>query len=95
MLPECHHILHNGNKCRAIALRGKPHCKHHAPGRRRRTPKPRIHRTILLRTIPEITNRRELQEVLSLTLQALANNSISVYRAQALITSLQLMAKTM
>lgn len=94
MVPECQHILANGNKCRALALRGKPHCQHHA--HRRQAPRRRIMRpTALLGPIPEITSRRDIQQVLSQTLNALANNSISVYRAQALITTLQTMNKTL
>jgi hypothetical protein len=27
---ECRHIMPNGRKCRAAALRGKPFCYHHA-----------------------------------------------------------------
>jgi hypothetical protein len=54
-----------------------------------------VRQTSLLGPLPEITNRQELQYALSRTIQALANNSISVYRAQALITTLQLAAKTL
>ena len=96
MVAECQQILDTGHKCRAIALRGKPHCQHHSPGRRRQAPrKPVIRQTALLGAIPEITSRQELHEVLSIAVQALANESISVYRAQVLITTLQLMAKNL
>jgi hypothetical protein len=96
MVAECQYILSTGNKCRAIALRGKPHCQHHAPGRRRLAPrKPVIRQTALLGAIPEIASRQDLHDVLSLTVHALANGSISVYRAQVLITTLQLMAKNL
>lgn len=96
MVAECRQILATGNKCRAIAQRGKPHCQHHAPSRRRQAPrKPVIRQTALLGAIPEITSREELHEVLSLTVHALANGSISVYRAQVLITTLQLMARNL
>ena len=54
-----------------------------------------IRQTALLGLIPEITSRQDLHDVLSLTVQALANGSISVYRAQVLITTLQLMAKNL
>ena len=96
MVAECQPILATGNKCRAIALRGKSHCQHHAPGRRRQAPrKPVIRQTALLGLIPEITSRQDLHDVLPLTIQALANGSISVYRAQVLITTLPLMAKNL
>jgi hypothetical protein len=96
MVPECHHILPSGKKCQAVALRGKTLCHHHTPNRKRRAPRPyAVRQTSLLGPLPGITNRQELQYALSRTIQALANNSISVYRAQALITSLQLAAKTL
>ena len=95
MVAECQSTLANGNKCRAIALRGKPHCQHHVPSRRRYAPQRRLRQTALLGTLPRITNRNELQHVLSLTLHALANDTISVCRAQALLSSLQLMAKNL
>jgi hypothetical protein len=95
MVPECQHILSDGKKCRAVALRGKTLCYHHAPNRRRKAPRPYAKRqTALLGPLPEITDHQALQRALSQTIRALANNSISVYRAQALITSLQLAAKT-
>ena len=96
MVSECQHVLPGGKKCRAIALRGKTLCHHHVPNCKRRAPRPyAVRQTSLLGPLPEITNRQELHYALSRTIQALANNSISVYRAQALITTLQLAAKTL
>lgn len=96
MVPECQHILLSGKKCSAVALRGKTLCRHHAPGRRRHAPRRyAVRQTSLLGPLPEITDRAALQHALSQTIHALANNSISVYRAQALLTSLQLASKTM
>jgi len=96
MVPECQYILPSGKKCQGVALRGKTPCYHHTPNRKRRAPRPyAVRQTSLLGPLPEITNRQELRYALSRTIQALANNSISVYRAQALITSLQLAAKTL
>jgi hypothetical protein len=96
MIAECQQILASGNKCRAIALRGKTHCQHHAPALRRRAPRRnRVRATSLLGPIPEIKNREELQQTLTQTIHALADGSISVYRAQVLITSLQTLAKTL
>jgi hypothetical protein len=89
MVAECQQIFATGNKCRAIALRGKSHCQHHAPSRSRRAQRKLVIRqTALLGAIPKIASRQDLQYVLSLTVQALANGSISVYRAQVLITTL-------
>lgn len=96
MVSECCHILSSGKKCRAVALRGRPFCRHHAPDRKRHAPRPyAVRQTRLLGPLPEITDPAALQQALSQTIRALANNSVSVYRAQALITSLQLAAKTM
>jgi hypothetical protein len=94
MVPECQHTLSSGKKCRAIALRDKALCRHHV--RKRKATRPYVMRqTSLLGPLPEITDREAVQRVLSRTIQALANDSISVYRAQALITMLQLAAKAL
>jgi hypothetical protein len=96
MVPECQHTLSSGKKCRAIALRDKALCRHHVRNRKRKAPRPYVMRqTSLLGPLPEITGREAVQRTLSLTIQALANDSISVYRAQALITLLQLAAKAL
>lgn len=96
MVTECQHILIGGKKCCAVALRAKTLCRHHAPNRKRYVPRPyAVRRTNLLGPLPEITDRATLQRALSQTIHALANNSISIYRARALITSLQLASKTM
>ncbi|WP_158751245.1 hypothetical protein [Acidobacterium sp. S8] len=96
MVPECQHILSNGNKCQAIALRSRPHCQHHAPGHKRHAPRPhRVRPTLLLGALPDITTRQELQYVLSQTIYALADDTISVYRAQTLLTLLQIMSNTL
>lgn len=96
MVTECQHILISGKKCCVVALRGKTLCRHHAPNCKQYAPRPyAVRQTGLLGTLPEITDRATLQRVLSQTIHALANNSISVYRAQVLITSLQLASKNM
>lgn len=96
MVAECQQILPSGNKCRAIALRGKPHCRHHAPARRRQMPRRyRVRHTSFLGPIPESASRADIQQTLTATIHALADGSISVYRAQALITSLQMLTKTL
>ena len=95
MIEECQYVLPGGRKCRAVALRGKSLCRHHAPNRKRHAPRPyAMRQTSLLGPLPAIGDRQAVPYALSRTIQALANNSISVYRAQALITSLQLAAKT-
>ena len=95
LVAECQQILASGNKCRAIALRGKSYCQHHAPARRRQVPRRnRVRTTALLGPVPEITSREEIQQTLAQTINALADGSISVYRAQVLITTLQTLAKT-
>ncbi|QNI30715.1 hypothetical protein H7849_16470 [Alloacidobacterium dinghuense] len=96
MIPECQHVLPGGKKCRAIALRGKTHCHHHSPTRKRHAPRPyRLRQTALLGPLPELSSHDAVQQVISQTVHALANGDISVCRAQVLITSLQLAAKTL
>ena len=96
MVSECQRTLSSGEKCRAIALRGKDHCHHHAPVRRRRASRPyRMRQTALLGSVPELDSHDAVHQVLNQTVHALANGDISVYRAQVLITSLQLAAKTL
>jgi hypothetical protein len=96
MVTECLHVLATGNKCHAIALRGQSYCQHHSPARRRQASRRnRVRPTTFLGPLPEITSREELQHALRQTIHALADGSISVYRAQTLITSLQTLAKTL
>ena len=61
------------------------------PRRKRHAPRPqRVRPTLLLGALPDITTREELQYVLSQTIYALADDAISVYRAQTLLTLLQI-----
>jgi len=80
-------------RSRRIALQTP--CRQRVPNRKRYAPRPyAVRQAILFGPLPEITDRADFQRALSQTIHALANNSISVYRAQALNTSLQLAAKT-
>lgn len=89
MVPQCHHILPSGNQCGSPALRGQTHCYYHVPGREPR-PRSRRPRYPSLDAISDIRDPAAVQRMLSAVLQALANDQISLYRAQAMLYALQL-----
>jgi len=94
MIQQCEHILDSGQKCCAAALRGKRHCRHHSSNCRRRLPRPYVRQTRLLGPLPELNTQEAVHTIISEVVR-LSDGSISVCRAQALITSLQLASKTL
>jgi len=95
MIQQYEHLLGSGQKCCAAALRGKRHCRHHSSNCRRRPPRPYVRQTRLLGPLPELNTQEAAHTIISEVVRALSDGSISVCRAQALITSLQLASKTL
>jgi hypothetical protein len=88
MHPECRHIMPNGNKCRAAALRDKPYCyfhdrTHRITGSRGRTKKQPIQ-------LPILEDRSAIQLALAQILDALAAARIDAKRASLLLYGLQI-----
>lgn len=85
---ECRHILTNGRKCRAAALRGKPFCFHHAKLHFRvsRTRKPREINP------SDLADLRGLRRAAAKALQALSSPLVDTRRAGLLLYGLHLAA---
>lgn len=87
-LVECRHIMTNGRKCHAAALRHKPYCLHHA----------KLHfRTSVKRTMKEFTgsNLDDLNALCRATAKAvesLTSPMVDTRRAGLLLYGLQLAA---
>jgi hypothetical protein len=85
---ECRHILPNGRKCRAAALRGKPFCFHHT----------RLHfRSSSTRISEKLANLKVddlsgLQAAVAQALSALASPLTDIRRAGVLLYGLHLAA---
>jgi hypothetical protein len=91
MIPECHYLMPTDRQCGSPALRGQLYCYFHQPSRR---PARRRLRTrypgLCIDTWPSIDTPEDIQRTLAATLDALANNNISLHHAQTMIYALQL-----
>lgn len=85
---ECRHILTNGRKCRAAALRGKPFCFHHAKLHFR------VSRKRKAREIApsDLADLRGLRRATTKALEALSSPLVDTRRAGLLLYGLHLAA---
>jgi hypothetical protein len=91
MYKECRHILPQGSRCHAVALKDSPYCYHHD----------RIHRALLRQRsapkdkleLPILEDRRSVQIALSQVIGALAAGRIDGANAGRLIYGLQVAAQ--
>jgi hypothetical protein len=88
MCNECRHIMPNGRKCLAPALRGKPYCYFHTR-LHRFTAEPPISPTGTLR-LPILEDRSAIQLALAQVLDALCSSRIDPRRAGLFLYSLQI-----
>jgi hypothetical protein len=88
MFIECRHILTNGRKCRAAALRGKPFCFFHAKLHFRSGPRHKC------RQIPQvgIPDLRDIQVAVDETIATLRSPFTDTRRAGVLLYGLHLAA---
>jgi hypothetical protein len=88
MVPECCHIMPNGCKCHAIALRGKPYCYFHiSPRRPARTPRPSSRAPL---KFPVLDNRAAIKTAVTQVFDALSSSKIDPRRAKLLLYGLQI-----
>src|SRR5208282_5543653 len=87
MYPECRHIMPNGKKCAAPALRGTPFCYFHTNlhriARRKSNPADSIE-------IPPLEDRCAIQLTITQILRALAKGDIDARRGSLLLYGLQI-----
>ena len=91
MYKECRHILPDGARCHAAALKGMPYCYHHdrihrAFLRQRSAPKAKLE-------LPALEDRSSIQMALSQVIGALAAGRIDGTNAGRLIYGLQVAAQ--
>ena len=87
-IPECHHILPSGKKCRAVALRGKFYCYHHiGPARKRERPARPSNSTL---NLPVLDSPAAIEQVAVTVVDALANGTLDPKRARLLLSGLRL-----
>ena len=85
----CSHIFAGGHRCASPALRGQTLCYNHQPSRLNlpsRADRRRARRTF---PIPRPTNQLEVQQALTVVLQAIALDRIAPRRAGRLLVALQ------
>lgn len=88
MFVECSHILTNGRKCRAAALRGKPFCFFHAKLHFRKGDS-RRYRKFPQYAVPDL---REIQAAVNKTIATLSSPLTDTRRAGVLLYGLHLAA---
>jgi hypothetical protein len=88
MFIECRHILTNGRKCRAAALRGKPFCFFHAKLHFRSGPRRKCGQVPQL-GIPDL---RDIQAAVNETIATLRSPLTDTRRAGVLLYGLHLAA---
>ena len=82
-IPECHHILPNGKRCRAVALRGKFYCYHHiGPARKRPSPAP-VSDPIL--NLPVLDGPAAIRQASATVVDALASGTLDPKRSRVLL----------
>ena len=93
MLYECRHILPNGEKCRAIALRGNPFCYFHTSAHRL-TGQPPVAPTEKLR-LPIIEDQTSVQLAVATVLDALSSSRLDARQAGIFLNGIRIAARTM
>ena len=88
MSHECRHIMPNGAKCHAAALRGKPYCYFHTR-LHRLTSQPPIRPDGDLR-LPVIEDRSAIQVAIAQVFDALCSNRIDSRRAGLFLYGIQI-----
>ena len=87
-IPECHHILPNGKRCRAVALRGKFYCYHHiGPVRKRERPAPVFNPPL---NLPVLDSPAAIRQAAAKVVDALASGTLDPKRARLLLAGLRL-----
>jgi hypothetical protein len=85
---ECRHIMTNGRKCRAAALRGKPFCFHHVKLHFRSSAKRRLKEL----TGSDFQDLNALRRATAKALEALSSPMVDTRRAGLLLYGLHLAA---
>jgi hypothetical protein len=85
---ECRHIMTNGRKCRAAALRGKPFCFHHAKLHFRGSGRPKL-RVLAGSDFQDV---KALRRATAKALEALSSPLVDTRRAGLLLYGLHLAA---
>jgi hypothetical protein len=85
---ECRHIMTNGRKCRAAALRGKPFCFHHVKLHFRSSAKRRLKEL----TGSDFQDLNALRRATAKALEALSSPMVDARRAGLLLYGLHLAA---
>jgi len=84
----CSHLHTTGKHCGSPALRGEQYCFYHHPTRR---PPVRPKGEVPF-TLPPISDRVDLQVILTEIMRRLANNSLDTKRAGLLLQTIQMTA---
>src|SRR5262249_53510128 len=92
MYNECCHLFPDGHKCGSPALRTRKHCYFHDPNR---TPRQRNRHRYPSEDLSQamavaLRDPGNIQKMLSAVILALAEDRISLYKAQTLIHALHL-----
>ncbi len=89
--PECRHILPSGQKCHAIALRGRPFCFHHARVRTIAAQNLHLDHSVIL---PPIEDHASVLVAINQVLTALSTGRIDIKTAGRHLYALQIAAQT-
>jgi hypothetical protein len=84
--PICSHLHTTGKRCGSPSLRGEQYCYYHHPTRRPAR-RPKAHVPF---TLPLITDRTALQIALCEVMARLADNTLDLKRAGAILQTLQM-----
>ena len=88
--PTCNHILPNGNRCRAAALRHEQFCLYHHPTRRPPSRKSNPKPVPLSFGLPALNTATAIQIALSDVACRVANNTLDLHRANLILGVLQI-----
>ncbi len=89
--PECRHILATGQKCHAIALRGRPFCYHHAQARTIAARNLHLDNSLIL---PSLEDHASVLVAMNQVLTALSKDRIDVKTAGRYIYGIQIASQT-
>ena len=92
MAEECRHIMPNGAKCHAMAMRGMAYCFFHAPARRLMQGQGRAHKKPL--KLPALTDHNAIQVAVQQVLNAITSSAITPRAAGQLLYGLQTVSDT-
>jgi hypothetical protein len=89
MTPECQHIKTSGEKCRALALRGQPHCYFHTEARPCARACPGLSAP-LPKALADLSGHEAISNSLAEVARAVAENRLDSKRAGLILYALQI-----